>query len=141
MASADVLPHASLDLTFKHVDPPTVKVVKRKRSEPRLPDPLLEMVVTDPPKVTFEPSKHLNYQTPKKVWSMEEIGHADAGVSPNAVSEPFQLFTEEAIKQMRAEVLSKAVLDNCQYSSNLAHCQLRGMAPESVHRAFQCILC
>ena len=137
MASADVLRLPSHDPTFKHVDTSSVNVVKRKRSESRLPSPLLAMAVTNPPKVSFEPSKHLSYQAPKKVWLMEEIGFAENGVSPNAVSEPFQLFTDEAIKQMRAEVLSKAVLDNCQYSSNLAHCQLRGMAPESVHEPFQ----
>ena len=132
MAAADILPLPSHDPTFKHIDTSSVNIVKRKRSESRLPSALLKMAVIDPPKVAFEPSKHLNYQAPKKVWSMEEIGFAEDGISPNAVSEPFQLFTEDAIKQMRAEVLSKAVLDNCQYSSNLAQCQLRGMAPELV---------
>ena len=61
---------------------------------------------------------------------MEEIGMADKGVSPNAVSEPFPLFTEEAVQQMRAEVLSEPVWKNCQYKSNIAQCQLRGFAPE-----------
>ncbi|EXJ53594.1 uncharacterized protein A1O5_13161 [Cladophialophora psammophila CBS 110553] len=79
---------------------------------------------------TFDPEKHLNYQPPSKIWTMKEIGFAEKGVSPNAVSEPFPLFTEEAIQQMRAEVLSKPVWDNCKYSSELAHCQLRGFAPE-----------
>jgi hypothetical protein len=54
----------------------------------------------------------------------------DTGVSPFAVSEPFQLFTKEAVMRMREEVLSKEVLKNCQYSSNLAQCQLRGYAAE-----------
>lgn len=61
---------------------------------------------------------------------MAEIGKKDQGVSPNAVSEPFSLFTDEAIQQMRSEVLSKQVLENCQYSSNLATCQLRGYSPK-----------
>lgn len=59
---------------------------------------------------------------------MEEIGRGGEGISPNAVSVPFPLFTEDAIKQMRAEVFSKDVLENCQYSSNLAACQIRGYA-------------
>ena len=63
---------------------------------------------------------------------MEEIGFADKGVSPIAVSEPFPLFTKDAIQAMRAEVLSKAVWENCKYSSNLSKCQLRGFAPEYV---------
>lgn len=83
-----------------------------------------------PPKLTFEPSKHLNHVPPKKVYSMAEIGRGNEGVSPNAVSEPFPLFTEDAVKQMRAEILSKPVLENCQYSSNIAQCQLRGFAPK-----------
>lgn len=52
------------------------------------------------------------------------------GVSPIAVSEPFQFFTPEAIQQMRSEVLSKDVREDCQYSSNLSKSQLRGIASE-----------
>lgn len=59
---------------------------------------------------------------------MKEIGLQDVGVSPNAVSEPFELFTPEAVRQMRAETLRPEVFENCQYSSNLAKGQLRGYA-------------
>jgi hypothetical protein len=77
----------------------------------------------------FSPAKHLSFMEPPKVIMMEDIGMSpDKGISPVAVSEPFQLFTEEAIMRMREEVLSKEVFDNCQFSSNLAHCQLRGFA-------------
>lgn len=78
----------------------------------------------------FDPSIHLGFVPPEKVYSMAEIGRADQGVSPNAVSAPFPLFTQEAIKQMRSEILSKPVLENCQYKSNMAACQLRGFAPK-----------
>jgi hypothetical protein len=99
---------------------------KRKR-----PESLLDNMAPKTPKApAFEPAKHLNFQPPNKTWTMEEIGFADKGVSPIAVSEPFPLFTTEAIKAMRAEVLSKPVWENCKYSSNLAKCQLRGFAPE-----------
>lgn len=54
----------------------------------------------------------------------------NTGVSPMAVSEPFQLFTPEAIRRMRTEVLSKDILNKFQYSSNLSKSQLRGFAPE-----------
>ena len=83
-----------------------------------------------PQKVSFDPKKHLNHVPPKSVLTMADIGKKDCGVSPNAVSEPFPLFNAEAIKQMRAEVLSKDVMENCQYSSNLAACQLRGYSPK-----------
>lgn len=83
-----------------------------------------------PPKLAFDPEKHLNFQPPSKVYTMKEIGLGDKGVSRNAVSEPFPLFTKEAVQQMRAEALRKEVFDNCQYSSNLSKGQLRGFAPE-----------
>lgn len=80
---------------------------------------------------SFNPKKHIKFTPPSKVYTMQELGlPEDTGVSPVAVSEPFPLFTTEAIHRMRAEVLSEAVWDNCKYSSNLAQCQLRGFAPE-----------
>lgn len=134
MASADVLPihthDSTYDPAFNHVDPIPINTVKRKRTEKPLPTPILEMGNENPPKLDFDPAKHLNYMPPSKVWTMKDIGKGEQGISPIAVSDPFPLFTEEAIKQMRLEVLSKNVMENCKYSSNLAHCQLRGFAPE-----------
>ncbi|KAI1369230.1 hypothetical protein F5Y08DRAFT_148161 [Xylaria arbuscula] len=77
----------------------------------------------------FTPSKHLAFKEMPKVHTMKELGFSETiGVSPIAVSEPFQLFTDEAVMQMRREALSPDVFENCQYSSNLAHCYLRGFA-------------
>lgn len=84
-----------------------------------------------PKKVTFDPKKHIAYTPPSKVYTMAELGYKESrGVSPIGVSEPFGLFSPEAIQQMRAEVLSDEVWDKYQYSSNLAQCQLRGYAAE-----------
>jgi hypothetical protein len=81
----------------------------------------------------FKPDVHLAYQPPKKVYTMEDIGlPLSNGVSPVAVSEPFQLFSEEAINMMRAEVLSDAVLEGFSYTSDIAPRQLRGYAPQYV---------
>ncbi|KIX00354.1 uncharacterized protein Z518_10493 [Rhinocladiella mackenziei CBS 650.93] len=110
--------------------PSTIGAVKRKRSTSTVSTPLISTAPSAPKRASFDPAKHLNFKEPEKVWSMKEIGLADRGVSPIAVSEPFSLFTKEAIQQMRAEVLSKPVLDNCKYSSNLAQFQLRGFAPD-----------
>lgn len=55
------------------------------------------------------------------------------GVSPFAVSDPFQLFTEEAVERMRGEIFNPQVWAKYQHSSNLAKCQLRGYAAEYVH--------
>lgn len=77
----------------------------------------------------FDPARHLAYHQPPKTLTMAEIGYPeDAGISPIAVSEPFQLFTEEAVQIMRAEILNPEVMSKHKYSSNLAACQLRGYA-------------
>ncbi|KAJ8130589.1 hypothetical protein O1611_g3038 [Lasiodiplodia mahajangana] len=77
----------------------------------------------------FTPAKHLDFNEMPTVHTMKELGFTEStGVSPIAVSEPFKLFTEEAVMRMRQEVLSPEVFENCQYSSNLAHCYLRGFA-------------
>lgn len=79
----------------------------------------------------FDPKKHVNFTPPSKIHTMRDIKLSEhTGVSPMAVSEPFQFFTPEAIQRMRSEVLSKDVWDNCRYSSNLSRSQLRGFASE-----------
>ena len=79
----------------------------------------------------FDPARHLAFMPPSKVYTMKELDFAeDVGVSPIAVSEPFSLFTQVAIERMRAEIMSNKVWENCQYSSNLAQCQLRGFAAQ-----------
>ncbi|KAL7266915.1 hypothetical protein RUND412_010519 [Rhizina undulata] len=81
-------------------------------------------------KAPFEPKRHLAYHGLPKRYTMADIGHEGVGVSPIAVSEPFELFTKEAIYRMRNEVLSDEVWDNCRFASSIAACQLRGMAPK-----------
>ena len=85
----------------------------------------------------FDPKKHIDFTHPGKTYTMSDLSlPEDTGVSPFAVSEPFHLFTVEAIHRMRAEVLSRKVWESCQYSSNLAQCQLRGFAPQYVPSVF-----
>jgi hypothetical protein len=82
-------------------------------------------------KISFDPLKHLNFIPPSMVYSMEDLGYTKSrGVSPIGVSEPFSLFSAEAIQQMRKEVLSGEVFAKWKYSSELAQCQLRGYAAE-----------
>lgn len=80
---------------------------------------------------SFDPNKHIDFTPPSKIHTMHDIKLSqNIGVSPVAVSEPFQFFTREAIQRMRSEVLSKDVWANCRYSSNLSKNQLRGFASE-----------
>jgi len=77
----------------------------------------------------FNPKKHIDFKPPSKIHTMADLMLSEGlGVSPFAVSEPFQLFTQEAVQRMRAEIFQNQVWENCQYSSNLAQCQLRGFA-------------
>jgi len=142
MASADVLfaslstptfepldtTTATTSSTFETIDTTTAPG-KRKWSEMQLLMDNMPSLGT-PEVVTFNPELHLSFEQPTKLHMMKDLGLGDKGISPVAVSEPFPLFTAGAIKQMRSEVLSQAVFDNCKYSSNLAHCQLRGLAPK-----------
>ena len=107
-------------------------VLATHRATKALVEPLIQHHDTSGlAKDDFDPQKHLDFKAPTKVYTMKDLELPEGiGISPIAVSEPFQLFTTEAILRMRAEVLSKEVMENCQYSSNLAQCQLRGFAAQ-----------
>ncbi|KAF8544790.1 hypothetical protein BDD12DRAFT_906291 [Trichophaea hybrida] len=81
-------------------------------------------------KSPFNPAQHLAYHTMPSRHTMSELGHERTGISHIGVSEPFELFAPEAVRMMRNEVLSDEVWDNCRFSSSIAACQLRGMAPK-----------
>ncbi|KAF4334899.1 hypothetical protein FBEOM_11259 [Fusarium beomiforme] len=78
----------------------------------------------------FDAETHLNYQPPTRIYTMAEIGLEGHGIAPNAVCEPFQLFTPEAVEQMRAEIFSEPVLRDFQYTSGFIKNMIRGMGPD-----------
>lgn len=79
----------------------------------------------------FIPSKHIQYEEPAQIHTMEEIGFpANKGVSPVAVSDPFRLFSEEAVNIMRNEIFDPEVQEKYSYTSDIAPKQLRGYAPK-----------
>jgi hypothetical protein len=81
----------------------------------------------------FNSQRHLAFEPPNYIHTMEDIGYSSTnGVSPIAVSEPFRLFSEEAVDIMRSEVLEKEVQENYSYTSDIAPKQLRGYAPKYV---------
>lgn len=82
----------------------------------------------------FKPEVHLAYEPPKYVHTMEDIDlPMNNGLSPVAVSEPFRLFSEEAIDIMRSEVLCDEVQEKFSYTSDIAPKQIRGYAPKYVN--------
>lgn len=80
-------------------------------------------------RVDFDPNHHLSIVHPDQIFTMKEFGLEGAGISTTAASEPFSLFTPDAVQQMRAEVFSESVLRTCQYSSDFAHNMIRGFGP------------
>ncbi len=83
------------------------------------------------PSPTFEPEKHLSFHDYPKTLTLKDIGFPeDAGISPVAISEPFALFSEEAISHMRDEIFTTEVWQNCLHSTEFAGCQLRGHCPK-----------
>lgn len=79
----------------------------------------------------FDPEKHLTFEPPTRVHTMVDIGlPASSGISPVAVSEPFRLFSQEAVMEMRKEILAEKVLKDYSYTSDIAPMQLRGYAPK-----------
>ncbi|KAL4897263.1 hypothetical protein BDV59DRAFT_198668 [Aspergillus ambiguus] len=112
--------------------PPTVvgpTTKKATRPSNILPQSLIDGAQVDQ-KEYFDPIKHLNFQPPKGIITMKDIGLEGHGISPVAASEPFPLFNPDAIKQMRAEIFSEPVLKDCQYSSSFAKNMIRGMGRE-----------
>ncbi|KAL6409922.1 hypothetical protein AUP68_06328 [Ilyonectria robusta] len=69
------------------------------------------------PAEEFDAKKHVCFEFPKRTYTMKEWGYENQGVSPIAGSDPFPLFTEAAVKQVRRELLSEDVLKTCQYAS------------------------
>ena len=81
--------------------------------------------------VGFDPEQHLAYEEPENILMMTDIGYPeDTGISPVPVSQPFRLFSGEAIQKFRDEALSDEVMSKCFYNSNIAACHLRGYVPK-----------
>ena len=104
---------------------------KAIRSTAALPESLLEQARATKPE-RFDPVKHVRFEQPEKIWTMEDVGFPGKGISTTAVSAPFPLFTQDAVNQMRAEVFSERVLTECRFKSGFVKDTVRGMMP---HRA------
>ncbi|KAJ5218533.1 uncharacterized protein N7498_000632 [Penicillium cinerascens] len=117
--------------TLIDIEPPVVIGPSTKKAT--WPSNELPQTLIQGAKITrheeFDPAKHLNFQPPKSILTMEEIGLKGHGISPHAATHPFPLFSQDAITQMRAEIFSEKVLAECQYSSTFNKNMVRGMGP------------
>ena len=106
-----------------------------------LPQDLLDTARAVPPEA-FDPKKHLAFQEPKKLYTFEDLNLPPAGISNCAVSEPFPLFSEDAVKQLRAEVFSERVVNSYHCQTSPTSGIIRGYCPTSVpcktSRRLQC---
>lgn len=123
------MPHATISQP-PPVAPTVVGPSTKQATRPSNPLPqYLNDEANLTPREEFDSSKHLDFRPPGNIITMKEIGLEGYGISPNAVSEPFPLFSQDAIKQIRAEVFSDEVLRDCQYSSSFVKNMVRGMGP------------
>jgi hypothetical protein len=136
MATPDVFIQAGIsDPHFSKVVSPPMLNLSPKETQESLKNSFAKYLAADngSPAVgkLFNPSKHLAYVEPKYIHTMEELGFPPSrGVSPVAVSDPFPLFSEEAVDIMRSEVLAQEVQEKYTYSSDIAAKQIRGYAPK-----------
>ncbi|KAK3111815.1 hypothetical protein LTR53_012541 [Teratosphaeriaceae sp. CCFEE 6253] len=101
---------------------------RRRHAADNLPESLL-LTARATEKTAFDPATHLTFTPPRKILTFEDLGQSDAGISPNAVSEPFALFTDEAVKQMRAEIFSPEILARHYCPTSPSSGQVRGHCP------------
>lgn len=88
-----------------------------------------EIALKQESSITFDAKKHLSYVPPARNLQMSDIGLEPSPISAFAASEPFPLLSREAILEMRREIFSKPVLDNCLHATRPGSVQIRGMAP------------
>jgi hypothetical protein len=99
-----------------------------------MPSPIPNRECPGRAETDIRPSTALELPAPKVhlYHGADWTGLKGHGISPQAATEPFPLFTQEAIAQMRAEIFSEQVLAECQYSSTFNKNMVRGMGPAYV---------
>lgn len=107
------------------VGPKTTEATRPKNPVPQFLSDEAKQTIREP----FDAQTHLQFEPPRSIIKMKDIGLEGHGISPNAVTEPFSLFTHEAIQQMRAEIFSDDVLRDCQFESTFCKNMVRGMGP------------
>lgn len=113
------------------------EVVGSKTTEATRPTRPIPQFLIDEARLTkpeaFDAQRHLDFQPPQNILTMQDISLGGRGISPSAVTEPFSLFTKDAIDQMRREIFSQSVLADCQFESTFCKNMIRGMGPAWVH--------
>lgn len=92
--------------------------------------PTPDLTYRGPSKVKFDPAIHLHYTAPDTIYTFSDLGVENNGTSPMAVTEPFQLATEDAVIELRRELLQESTLKNRLHWWHRAPAVLRGFTKE-----------
>ncbi|KAF5598645.1 2OG oxygenase superfamily [Fusarium pseudocircinatum] len=134
------MPSLIADTTSPSRPPEAPHVEGPKLKKPMRPAKDLPAFIIDEARATkrvpWDAKQHLTFEPPKSIVTMKDIGLEGHGISPIAVSEPFPLFSKDAMLQMRAEIFSKPVLENNRFSSDLIAEVIRGLTPEKAPFCF-----
>ncbi|TWU74008.1 hypothetical protein ED733_000295 [Metarhizium rileyi] len=107
-----------------HVTGPKQK--KARRPTVTIPRDIIEEARAVPAE-GWNPEKHVAPDSQIVQHSMGEIGLGGHGISEVAVTDPFPLFTKDAILQIRREIFSEPVLRDCRFKSDFIPNMVRGM--------------
>ncbi|EXJ79430.1 hypothetical protein A1O3_08932 [Capronia epimyces CBS 606.96] len=112
-AETAVMPRASLDPAFTKLEPFISTLSAEAVSH-------------------FDPSIHLCFQPPKSIITLKELLLSEENaISPVAITEPFPLFTLEGVKQMRADLFRKEVVER-HGNRTKPHCyKMRGYSKDT----------
>lgn len=121
--------------TISSKSPPLAPdVIGPKQSKALRPDAIIPQEIIDVARrvapEAWNPEKHVTPKTHVVQHMMKDIGLEGHGVSPVAVTDPFPLFTKDAILQMRREIFSETVLRDCRFKSDFNANMVRGMGHE-----------
>lgn len=78
--------------------------------------------------VHFDPAKHLRFEPPPHVYSLDDIKYPKDPhqVGTVAATDPFPLFTKEAVIEMRRQLLAPRTIKNCMTYTRQGSVQIRG---------------
>ncbi|KAL2430493.1 hypothetical protein ABEF95_009051 [Exophiala dermatitidis] len=83
------------------------------------------------PRIHFDPKKHLRFQLPEKTYTLEDLKYnVKQSVGKVAATDPFPLFTPEAVVEMRRELLAERTIKNCMTYTRPGSVQVRGACPQ-----------
>ncbi|KAJ6442459.1 Halotolerance protein HAL2 [Purpureocillium lavendulum] len=122
-------------LVAASVEPPRAPhVIGPKQRTPMRPSAVIPQQIVDEaravPAEQWNPEKHVAPKTAVVQHLMKDFGLEGKGISPVAVTDPFPLFTDEAILQIRREIFSEPVLRDCRFKSDFNANMIRGMGHE-----------